>query len=378
MDLARMMADNRLNRIVPAGWLAEGNKIVFAGWRGDTINIWRAAVNETAGTIEGRAEQLTSGTGEFPGQPSLDGSVPFGTGVSTAGLYQISFDPLRGTSTGDLKRVVPAASEPVYPTVTADGTKVVFSSNRLGTSDIWLFDTVAGKESVLVSTPEEEPRGVISPAGNQIAFHRGVRPNLVAYLFSLPAGPEMRLCDDCRNLLAWTPDSKGVIINDRTPERMLVHDIATGARKVLMEHPKYAIHDGFLSPDQQWLVFKVILSATRQPLRIARVGREQPAEENEWIKITGDDELIYKPFWSPDGNLVYFYSMKDGTTCLYARRLKQGSKEPAGEAFAVRHFHDRLQMPGSGQFTGYGFAKDSVYVPLIDYKSNVWIAEPQR
>jgi hypothetical protein len=75
---------------------------------------------------------------------------------------------------------------------------------------------------------------------------------------------------------------------------------------------------------------------------------------------------------------VYFYSRRDGTSCLYARRLLKGTKQPDGDAFAVRHFHDRLQLPALGPTVGYGFAKDRVYLPLIEPKGNVWIAEPDR
>jgi eukaryotic-like serine/threonine-protein kinase len=378
LDMSKIWRDGRFSRTLPIAWLPQGSSVIFVGWRGDTVNIWRVVLNERSRTIDGPAEQLTRGTGEYPGQPSLDGRIPFATGLDSAGLYHINLDPIRGTSSGELKRVVPAGSEPTYPTVTADGTKLVFVSTRLGTQDVWMIDIASGKETAIVSTPEQETRAVVSPQGDKIAFHRGERPNLVGYLFSLPAGPETRMCDDCRNLLGWTPDGKGLIINDRIPERMLVHDVGTGARKVLIEHPKYAIHDGILSPDQNWVAFKVILAATRQPLRVARVAYNRPAGEQDWINITGDEELIYKPFWAPDGNTLFFYSAKDGMACLYARRLNKDTKEPDGEAFAVRHFHDRLQMPSGGQNFGYGFSGSGVYIPLIDYKSNVWIAEPER
>jgi len=51
-------------------------------------------------------------------------------------------------------------------------------------------------------------------------------------------------------------------------------------------------------------------------------------------------------WWSPDGNLLYFISERDGFVCLWAQRLDPATKHPQGAAFPIRHFHtpgDRSQ-----------------------------------
>ena len=150
-------------------------------------------------------------------------------------------------------------------------------------------------------------------------------------------------------------------------------DVGTGRRTVLVSHPKYAIHDGCLSPDGRWIAFKLFTSDSVQPVFIAPVHASPPVPEQQWVRITGDS-FNYKPFWSPDGTLLYYYSTQDNFSCLYARRLDAASKRPQGDAFAVGHFHDvRL---ATGAWVGYGMAAERLYLPMLSVRSNVWLAEP--
>jgi Tol biopolymer transport system component len=285
-------------------------------------------------------------------------------------------DLRQGKAIGELVRSVQGGANSAYPTVTADGKKMVFVSDRYGTSDVWIKDLTTGDDRVLIGTPDEEMRAMISPDGLQVAFQRlegGMRAN---YVWPLPAGPEKKLCERCAPPLSWTPDSKRLVIPEGDPYRFVALNVTTGERTPLAAHPKYPIHDGSLSPDGRWFVFKLVVSPTVQPVFIAPVRDGSFSSEPEWIKITGD-YYSYKPFWSPDASIVYYYSQQDNFSCLYARRLDPTTKRPQGEAFAVRHFHDAMRC-GSPQNVGYGIAPDRLYIPMISAKSNVWLAEPER
>jgi hypothetical protein len=42
------------------------------------------------------------------------------------------------------------------------------------------------------------------------------------------------------------------------------------------------------------------------------------------------------PAWSPDSNLLYYLSKRDGFLCLWAQRLDPATKRPAGAACVAR------------------------------------------
>jgi serine/threonine protein kinase len=375
-DFAQPMAwlGNRDLLIFSATQASTGSNTGFGGQRG--YNIWQVSIEPATGAFRTSPHRLTAGSGEFAGAASLDGRIPFSTGIGGMTIYSLPLDFRQGKVTGEPVRVGRAGVSEIYPTVTADGRKMVFVSDRAGANDIWMKDLVTGEETVLIGTPENAFRGLISPDGTQVAFQSYRNGRRTNFVWPLPAGPERTLCDGCRSMLNWTSDGKSVIMSEREPESLVAVDVGSGRRMLVASHPKYAIHDGCLSPDMRWVAFKLVMSAAAQPVYIAPVRNGSPVPEREWIRITGD-YYNYKPFWSPDGDLVYYYSEQDNFSCLYARRLDSATKQPQGDAFAVQHFHGE-QCPADGAAVGYGLAADRLYLPLVNGKSNIWLAEPEK
>jgi hypothetical protein len=175
------------------------------------------------------------------------------------------------------------------------------------------------------------------------------------------------------SILSWSADSKSVIVGEGNPQRLEALDVSNGERRVLAAHLKYAVQDGVLSPDGQWLAFKLVTSSSVQPLFITPVSTGRTVSEKEWISISAD-HYHARAFWAPGAGLLYYYSDEDTFLCLYARRLNPATKQPQGNPFAVRHFHGDLR-PAPGQM-GYGLASDRLYIPLVSFRSNIWLAEP--
>jgi hypothetical protein len=63
------------------------------------------------------------------------------------------------------------------------------------------------------------------------------------------------------------------------------------------------------------------------------------------VAVTDGEFSDDKPRFSPDGNLLYFTSNRDGFFCLWAQRLGSTTKRPRGLPFTIKHFHrTRLSM----------------------------------
>jgi hypothetical protein len=192
----------------------------------------------------------------------------------------------------------------------------------------------------------------------------------------MPNGPESLICEDCRSVLNWSSDSKAVLVVAGDRDRPVLVSLATREKRLLTEHPKYPLHDYVLSRDQRWLAFRVIESLNSQPVYISPVHSAKPSTESEWTLVS-TNAPHFRPFWSTDGNILYFYAVKDNFACLYAQHLDPVTKKRAGEAIAVKHFHGDLR-PVPSVFLGYGYTGAAIYVPLSSGRADVWIAEPER
>jgi len=117
----------------------------------------------------------------------------------------------------------------------------------------------------------------------------------------------------------------------------------------------------------------------RNRLHIVPFRDRSEVPESEWITVTDGSFFDDKPRWSPDGNLLYFVSYRDGFLCIWAIRLDAVSKKPAGVPFPVQHFHrQRLSLVNAALASlTVPVAKDKLIFGLGERTGNVWLGEFQ-
>ena len=80
--------------------------------------------------------------------------------------------------------------------------------------------------------------------------------------------------------------------------------------------------------------------------------------------------------WSPNGNLLYFLSERDGFRCIWAQHLEPATKRPSGAAFAVRHFHTSrrsLVTIGDPIATGLSVGVGKLVFSMTERTGNIWM-----
>ena len=98
----------------------------------------------------------------------------------------------------------------------------------------------------------------------------------------------------------------------------------------------------------------------------------------EGVQVTDGSGYDEKPFWSPDGNLLYFLSSRDGFLCLWAQRLDPSTKHPLGDQFEVQPFHQsRYPLVWSGG-VGMWITRDRAAFAMRERTGNIWLAEPEE
>ncbi len=361
---------------MPRTWLREGNWLIFdAQTRGGTWNLWRVRVSPEQRTLLGTPQKLTAGIGEQGASAAQDGRIAFMNVSANWDIWSLPLDANRAEVTGAPERIVSGLSTDWYPSVSADGRKLVYTSDRAGNDDIRLRDLETNEDTEVTVGQGSEYRGIISPDGTKVAFLRRERGKTNVYLTQPGRGGEELLLEDVGSHMDWTPDGKKILFYTTSPIRWKTVDVETGRQQDLgLQHSQYPVSAVRFSPDQSWVSFALPSPA----LSVSRMIGGTAQDQDQWISIEGHPRDGGHSWWSPDGNTLYFLSRRDEFHCIWARSLDPATKRPQGPFKAVQHLHGRLRYgtAGGGQF-GYALTGDKHYLPLRETKANIWLAEPQ-
>jgi len=353
---------------VPSLWTGR-NEILFSARLGDSTNVWSISVPGL------RLRRWTFGAGvETGASPAAGDRLVFATPTVNIDLWSLAL-------TGEMQRLTRDAGAEFFPQFSAGGRRMIFTATRSGTTDVWLRDSASGAETALTSGLPVINMPFLSGDGSKAGYTLGQRTGRAAYLVSLGAdgraGVPQKVLESAG---VWTVSADGgkLLCSSGAGDLTLeVVDVATGRKTTYLSVSGRAVNRPRLSSDDRWIAFH----SRRGPLAQIYIVpfRETPPAENEWIPVTdgrGNDAF---PDWSPDGNTLYWLSGRDGSLCLWARRLDHASKRPAGEPFAVRHFHDarlslkNIPIPWNGLTAG----RDRIVLSLAETTGAIWMAQLQ-
>jgi hypothetical protein len=97
--------------------------------------------------------------------------------------------------------------------------------------------------------------------------------------------------------------------------------------------------------------------------------------EAEWIPVSDGKTMDREPRWSPNGNVLYFLSTRDGNNCIWAQRLDKATKRPTGEPIAILHLHSArlsLNIADTG-LIGLSVTAERVIFSMRERTGNIWM-----
>ena len=82
------------------------------------------------------------------------------------------------------------------------------------------------------------------------------------------------------------------------------------------------------------------------------------------------------------GNIRTTVRLASGFRCVWARNLDPATRRPAGEAFAVAHFHSARRSlkrtPGAAGMIGLSVAPGRLVLAFGELTGNIWLEEMPR
>lgn len=374
--------------IYPSGqptWLP-GDRLLFAGMQESVGSLWIVPFSPR-GNKSISPRRLTFGT-TVDVQPAAAPEhsealrVAFASVSKKIDLWVLPVDANRGRVTGALSRLTEGAGTAATQlTISHDGKRIAFLSDRNGVAQPWLLDLVTGKQTTVNSqTPMWMP--AISPDGHTLAWSvfenripsRNLRASITA---DGQLGIAEPLCQNCGPIASWTPDGRGVAFGKSNPSRTAFLELDTGKTYDLLAKPGADVWGGRFSPDGKWLTMNLTPTSARSQIFIAPFNPERrgPVPVSEWIPITDGSTWDDKSRWAPDSKSMYFVSERDGFRCIWWQKLDPATRRPLGAPVPIIHFHEtRLSLRNVDMGPlALQVAADKLIFSLGEQTGNIWM-----
>jgi len=364
---------------LPDAWVRAGNRILFHGRVGDSSNMWQIAVSPGNWHVSGAPQRATFGTtDEAAASVTSDGRMVFISRTMEADIWSLAIDANSGRALGPLKRVTHDAADDYDPTLSDDGATLVLRSRRAGRFRVVMKRLDTGAETVLTRM-QEDHYPAITRDGTRVAYSLRQNNKMPILVVAASGGAPEQVCDDCGEVEAWSPAGDQILyVAAHDPSGVGLLKLGSSPDHGWLRNPGYGIYNPRLSSDGGWVAFngRTDRLAPAQVL-VAKVQASVVAADKAWILVDKDGDA---PSWSPNASLLYFWSDRDGSPCLWAQRLDPATKQPSGVPLSIQHFHSR-GLSWRNLYLGapkIAVARDKIVFNLGEHTGNIWMTDVLR
>lgn len=358
-------------------------------WIGDSVlfsdgDIKRVRIDANSWRVRGPAESLTASPGvemepRAIAHPSRPGRwmIVFTNGVQRSSLWELPLDHDRGKLLSTAaRRLSEDHSDRHTPSLSANGKRLAYVRHGLEGFEIHAREVDTGADRILAQM-DNPPRARISPDGSTVAINpRGVlEDEKVIQLVPWTGGETRTLCDACGLIYDWSPGGGSILYRSGKPMRFSGIDIERGKQRVIAVDPNQSIGAAVLSRDERWLALHYEITANIRPIYIAPMRDGVAAPREQWIALMDRPGVHVRPWWSPNGQVLYFLSDADGKTKVWAQQLRPADKSPVGEPYVVYAPPQERFTVSPGAAFGPALGPASVIFQMIETTTNVWLGE---
>ena len=210
-----------------------------------------------------------------------------------------------------------------YPSISSDGKKVVFQSNRSGKWEIYTMDSSGKNIKQLTSGIEKSSTPVWSPDGSQIVFCKEINDNSEIYIKKSDGSIHTRLTDQpgYDSHPKFSPDGKYILFNSActTPDLKVDwskqwHEIfkikPDGSEISQIRYFKTISTYPSISPDGKIICFRKVITEPGFNWDLSTTKRNSEVfvmniDGIDAVNISNNSAYDRWPVWMPDSKIIY-------------------------------------------------------------------------
>ena len=189
-------------------------------------------------------------------------------------------------------------------------------------------------------------------------------------------GTAREICSECGAIRAWSPDGKFLLYDQRGGHYSIgLMEFASGKTSTYLQNKGSDLSAQSISTDGRWVAFTSHRTGVAFTVYVAPFVPVRPPLPAEWVEVTSSSEADPNPNWSPDGNLLYLTSERDGHMCVWGVRLNRMTKKPSGSPFPVQHFHTPTLSLTGMLFPAIAVSRDTMILSLRERSGGIWMLQ---
>jgi len=372
--MTRLRSDGLIMSQLAGIFWDKSGLVLGCGPGGLQTNLWTIKLDPQTWTSVGAPRQLLKENARDL-SPSIanNGAIAFTRMSGTLHIWRID----RASHSGEvsLSKITEDTQIDSSPFISEGGRWLAFTRGRGSQRSIWVRDNLEASESLRVNAGMPTHSPIVDKTGQLLAYEQSDLPNEVTSI-SIKVGedPVRQLCRGCGAPTGWFDTDRAFFYREGMPSVIKMADPRTGKSWVVLQEGGAELSDSSWSPANEMMLFTETKGDRKQMFAV-HLPRSTAKVEGEWIPIPDTGVSPERPRWSGDGHTIFYFSNKDGFSCIYGQPFSPERAESAGTSFAVAHFHNqRASIDNVFQkVRNLSVDGDSIYFNLGEQSSTIWL-----